>query len=171
MPDAPEATLPKVLLSSQGPRKAAQCRFQGLSSGVRAPLDPPRAGKASRHLRLPIGQAPSRLEEGCQASGGGLPAQLACGPHRLLPPSSVSISKRPSFPEGSNTDRPDASAVRLLDFQRFLLHEQQVREPRGRGAGRRCADGSHLATRHLPPSTCLPLETASVPLSSGAPVS
>lgn len=32
-----------------------------------------------------------------------------------------------SFPEGSNTDRPDASAVHLHDFQRFLLHEQQVR--------------------------------------------
>lgn len=31
------------------------------------------------------------------------------------------------FPEDSNTDRPDASAVYLHDFQRFLLHEQQVR--------------------------------------------
>lgn len=37
-----------------------------------------------------------------------------------------------SFPEGSNTDRPDASAVHLHDFQRFLLHEQQVRALRGR---------------------------------------
>lgn len=38
-----------------------------------------------------------------------------------------------SFPEGSNTDRPDASAVHLHDFQRFLLHEQQVREQKGGG--------------------------------------
>ena len=39
------------------------------------------------------------------------------------------------FPEGSNTDRPDASAVYLHDFQRFLLHEQQVRGALGWGGG------------------------------------
>ncbi|KAG8506253.1 1-phosphatidylinositol 4,5-bisphosphate phosphodiesterase gamma-2 [Galemys pyrenaicus] len=35
------------------------------------------------------------------------------------------MSQRSPFPEGSNTDRPDASAIHLHDFQRFLLHEQQ----------------------------------------------
>ncbi|KAK7830322.1 hypothetical protein U0070_018830 [Myodes glareolus] len=38
----------------------------------------------------------------------------------------VLLSNHPvTFSEGRNTDRPDASAVYLQDFQRFLLHEQQ----------------------------------------------
>lgn len=55
-----------------------------------------------------------------------------------------------SFPEGSSTDRPDASAVHLHDFQRFLLHEQQVREQKGaRGAGGSFLDG-FSPSHHLP---------------------
>lgn len=40
---------------------------------------------------------------------------------------SLSLTTLCHFSEGRNTDRPDASAVYLQDFQRFLLHEQQVR--------------------------------------------
>lgn len=53
------------------------------------------------------------------------------------------------FPEGSNTDRPDASAVHLHDFQRFLLHEQQVREQQVGVAGGSCLE-SFSPSHHLP---------------------
>ena len=54
------------------------------------------------------------------------------------PLSIVSSLNTLPFPEGSNTDRPDASAVYLHDFQRFLLHEQQVRAGQGWGSWRSC---------------------------------
>lgn len=53
-------------------------------------------------------------------------AQVSAGGDRLLTADCPPLNTI-SFPEGSNTDRPDASAVHLHDFQRFLLHEQQVR--------------------------------------------
>lgn len=78
-----------------------------------------------------------------------------------------------SFPEGSNTDRPDASAVHLHDFQRFLLHEQQVREQQGAGT---CGELPGQWRSFVAPATCLPLaicrqEAVAVSLSDAAWVS
>lgn len=60
----------------------------------------------------------------------------------------VLLSNHPvTFSEGRNTDRPDASAVYLQDFQRFLLHEQQVRGLSGAASGTQRSPG-HLLSQH-----------------------
>lgn len=111
---------------------AAECRFQGPvlpGSGVRAPLNPPGSGMSSGSPSSSCWPACTRPCGGHSAGClGGRPA----GWDRLLTVGCPSLNTLP-FPEDSNTDRPDASAVHLHDFQRFLLHEQQVRGQQGRG--------------------------------------
>ena len=116
---------------------AAGCGFQGLilpGSGVSAPLCILLAqGCHLSDLCLPVGQpAPDPVG---QQWGARLGARVSAGWDRL-PAADRPRLNTISFPEGSNTDRPDASAVHLHDFQRFLLHEQQVRGEQGGG---RCA--------------------------------
>lgn len=81
-------------------------------------------------------------------SGGRRPA----GRNGLLTVEACPSLNTLSFPEGSNTDRPDASAVHLHDFQRFLLHEQQVRGQKdGRGAGSSFLGGFSPSAFSWPP--------------------
>lgn len=78
----------------------------------------------------------------CSAHGTG--PQDGGGP--LL--ANVLLSNHPvTFSEGRNTDRPDASAVYLQDFQRFLLHEQQVRGLPDVASGTQCSPG-HLLSQN-----------------------
>ena len=138
---------------------AAECRFQGPvlpGSGVRAPLNPPGSGMSSGS---PLSSCWPACIWPCRGYSAGCLGGRPAGWDRLLPVGWPSLNTLP-FPEDSNTDRPDASAVHLHDFQRFLLHEQQVRGQQGPWGG------AAPAVAHLLTTCCR--ETGVVSLLSAA---